>query len=183
MKARLLIPISVGLLGGCGTPETHEQLSHPVSQAATVRPKPAPTIMETYVGGTIFKVDRTKPLPNLFGKPDIFGRKVYAGYTELRYQGMTDDGRILLRVTEAETHSTEATMSRSGQSSIDSHVDRWGNVSGTVTRPPQGSTVILPPNTTEFAFDPSKERELTIAGMRVRFLEFKPQSLKYSLEK
>ncbi len=135
------------------------------------------------MGGTIFKVDRMKPLPNLFGKPDIFGRKVYAGYTELRYQGMTDDGRILLRVTEADTHSTETTMSRSGQSSIDGHVDRWGNVSGTVTRPPQDSTVILPPNTTEFAFDPAKERDLTIAGMRVRFLEFKPQSLKYSLEK
>src|SRR4051812_37592187 len=112
MKARLLIPISVGLLAGCGTPETHEQMSRPLSQASTVHPNPAPTITETYVGGTIFKVDRTKPLPNVFGKPDMFGRKVYAGYTELRYQGMTDDGRILLRVTEVETHSTETTMSR-----------------------------------------------------------------------
>jgi hypothetical protein len=62
-------------------------------------------------------------------------------------------------------------------------VDQYGNVSGTVTRPPQGSTVLLPPNTTEFVFDPSKEQELTIAGMRVRFMEFKPKSLKYSLEK
>ena len=180
------------MLAGCGTPETNEHLSAPqpaaahtvqslsVQLAATVQ---SPSVLETYIGGVIFKVDRTKPLPNVFGKPDIFGRKVYAGYTELRYQGLTEDGRILLRLTEAETQSNETTMTRSGQSTVNGRVDQYGNVSGTVTRPPQGSTVLLPPNTTEFAFDPSKEKELTIAGTQVRFVEFKPQSLKFSLIK
>ncbi len=171
------------MLAGCGTTDTNDRVSSVGARPQAEAPQPVLKLLETYVGGPIFKVDHTKPLPNLFGKPDIFGRKVYAGYTELRYQGMTDDGRLLLRVTEAETYSTETTMSRSGQSSVNAHVDQWGNVSGTVTRPPQGNTSLLPPNTTEFAFDPSKDKELVMAGMRVRFLDFKPQSLRYSLEK
>jgi hypothetical protein len=173
MNAKLLLVLLLlGALAGCGTIETHEQVSQPTTK-----------VLDTYIGGTILKVERTRPLPNAFGGADIFGRKVYAGYTELRYQGMTDDGRILLRVTEVETHSTETTMSRSGQSSFNGYADAYGNVHGAVTHSPQGSTEILPPNTTQFAFDATKEKDLTIAGVRVHFSEFTPQSLKYSLDK
>ena len=181
IRNSLLISFAALVLAGCGTPETNEHLSTP--QPAAAHTVQSPSILETYIGGVIFKVDRTKPLPNVFGKPDIFGRKVYAGYTELRYQGLTEEGRILLRLTEAETQSNETTMTRSGQSTFDGRVDQQGNVSGTLTRPPQGSTVLLPANTTEFAFDPTKEKELTIAGTRVRFVEYKPQGLKFSLIK
>ena len=167
-----LISASVGLLLGCRSTKTHEHVSRP-----TVK------VLETYIGGKIFKVDRTRPLPNAFGGADIFGRKIYAGYTELRYQGLTDDGRILLRLTEVETHSTETTMSRSGQSSFSGYSGGHGQVHGTITQPPPGSTEALPPNTTEFAIDPTKESELTIAGVRVHFLGFTPHSLKYSLDK
>src|SRR6266567_6427247 len=168
MKTNLLLVALTAMLAGCGTTEPNEQLSTPASKPAEAHPvQSGPKTLETYVGGVIFKVDRTKPLPNVFGKPDIFGRKVYSGYTELRYQGLTEDGRILLRLTEAETQTNETTMSRSGQSTVHARVDQYGNVSGTVTRPQQGSTVLLPPNTTEFVFDPAKGNELAIAGMRV----------------
>jgi hypothetical protein len=112
----LLAALAVAMLPGCGTTEPNERLSTPASKPAaeTRPPQPSPKVLETYIGGVIFKLDRTKPLPNLYGKPDIFGRKVYAGYSELRYQGLTDDGKILLRLTEAETQSNETTMSRSG---------------------------------------------------------------------
>lgn len=138
---------------------------------------------ETYVGGQIFKIDRTRPLPNAFGGADIFGRKVYAGFSELRYHGLTEDGKIILRITEVGTHSTETTMSRSNIRYFNGHVDQQGNFSGTVTQPPKGSTELLPPDTTEFAIDANKESELTIVGMKVRFLEFTSHSLKYTLEK
>ena len=166
---------------GCGTTDTtQEHISAPPTTAANRQDFPS---HETYVGGQIFKIDRTRPLPNAFGGADIFGRKVFAGYTELRYQGLTDDGKLILRVTEVETHSTETTMSRSGYRNFQGNVDQQGNFSGTISGPPKGFTELLPPNTTQFVFDATKEKELSIAGMKVRFLEFTPQSLKYSLEK
>jgi hypothetical protein len=122
-------------------------------------------------------------LPNAFGGADIFGRKIYAGFTELRYLGLTDDGKIILRVTEVETHSTETTMSRSGMAHVQGNVNQYGSFNGTITQSPKGSTELLPSNTTQFVLDPSKEKELTVAGTKVTFLEFTPSSLKYSLEK
>ncbi len=167
--------VSVAVFAGCGTIQTYEQMTQPTGEA-----------LETYVGGTIFKVNRSRDLPNAFGNADLFGGKVFAGYTQLRYQGVTDDGRIVLRVTEAETHSTETTMSRYGQStgSYSGYSDGWGNVYGTVTvhDPPRGTTDILPPNTTQFIFDAKTEKELAIAGVRVSFIEFTPTRLRYRLK-
>src|SRR6266446_1657506 len=93
-----IVPAALCFLTACSTPDNGEQVTHPTPKPAEAQASPA--VLETYPGGVILKVDRTKPLPNVFGKPDIFGRKVYAGYTEIRYQGMTEDGRILLRLTE-----------------------------------------------------------------------------------
>ena len=185
MKFRILFIVATnGLLCGCGTTDTQQEtVSAPPAITAEVRDEPQPSaIRETYVGGQIFKIDRTRPLPNAFGGADIFGRKIYAGYTELRYQGLTDDGRIKLRVTEVETHSTETTMSRSRVEYFDGDVDRQGNISGTITRPRKGSTELLPPNATDFTIDPTREKDLTIAGMKIRFVEFTPKNLKYTLE-
>jgi hypothetical protein len=170
----LILALSAAFLAGCGTIQEHDQITQPTGKD-----------LETYIGGTIFKVNRTTDLPNAFGRADLFGGKVFAGYTELRYQGLTDDSKILLRITEIETHSTETTMSRYGQTtgSYQGYADGNGNVSGslTVNNPPQGSTEVLPPNTTQFTFDTSKERELVIAGVRVSFIEFTPQSLRFRL--
>lgn len=151
------------------------------AQIKAVQPNGA--IRETYIGGSIFKEERKRPLPNAFGKPDIFGRKIYAGYTELHYKGLNSEGLIILQITEVDTQSTETTMSRSGQSHVQANVDKRGAIRGSITHPPQGSTQVLPPNTTQFTFDPTKETELVIAGYRVRFLEFTPQKLKYSYAK
>jgi len=163
------------ILSGCGTIKSHEQLVQPTGKD-----------LETYVGGSIFKVNRSRDLPNALGRADLFGGKIFAGYTELRYQGVADDGRVILRITELETHSTETTMSRYGQSSgsFSGYSDRSGNVYGNVTvdNPPQGSTEILPPNTTQVAFDAAKKKDLLIAGVRVTFVEFTPLKLQYRLQ-
>ena len=167
--------VIAAVLTGCGTIKSYDQLAQPTDKD-----------LATYVGGTIFKVNRSSDLPNAFGRADIFGGKVFAGYTELRYQGMTDDGRLILRVTEIETHSTETTMSRYGQTSgsFSGYSSPGGGVYGNVTvhHPPPGSTEILPPNTTDLAFDATKEKELAVAGVRVSFIEFTPQTLRYRLQ-
>jgi hypothetical protein len=163
------------VLTGCGTIKNYEQLAQPTGKD-----------LATYIGGTIFKVNRSRDLPNQIGRADLFGGKVFAGYTELRYQGMTDDGRLILRITEVETQSTETTMSRYGQSSgnFSGYSSPGGGVYGNVTvyNAPQGSTQILPPNTTDVAFDATKEKELAVAGIRVLFVEFNQQMVRYRLQ-
>jgi hypothetical protein len=152
MKIRIFaLAVLMVVLAGCGTIKNYEQLAQPTGKD-----------LATYIGGTIFKVNRSSDLPNQFGRADLFGGKVFAGYTELRYQGMTGDGSLILRVTEVAAHSTETTMSRYEQSS--------------------GSLSVLPPNTTDVVFDATKEKELVVAGIRVLFIEFTPQTLRYRLQ-
>lgn len=68
--------------------------------------------LETNIGGVVFRVNRASPLPNLFGKADIFGRTVDRGFVELRYKGQSPDGLLLFQLTDVETTSNETTMSR-----------------------------------------------------------------------
>lgn len=168
------------LLIGCGaTVRNHEQLRQPTS-----------SVLSTYVGGTVFKVERASDLPNAFGKADVFGGKVSRGFTELRYQGLTPEGKLILRVTEVETLSSETTMSRygGGTSTINTTTtpSAYGSQThGTVIHQParRGKTEVLPPNTTEFTIDPAKTKELNIASVRVEILGFDEQSLRYRLTK
>ena len=163
-------------LAGCGaTMQTYERLSQETDRSLT-----------TYVGGQVLKVQRTSDLPNAFGKADIFGGKVNRGFTELRYQGLAPDGRLIFRVTEVETESSETTMSRYGGSTSTLNAQRFGsNVYGTVTTydAPRGSTERLPPNTTQFAVDPAKTKELTVAGIKVKISAADETSLTYQLVK
>jgi hypothetical protein len=163
-------------LAGCGaTIQTYERLSQDTGRE-----------LSTHVGGQILRVQRTQDLPNAFGKADVFGGKVNRGYTELRYQGITPDGRLVFRVTEVETESTETTMSRYGGSTSTLNGKRVGNnVYGTVTTydAPRGSTERLPPNTTEFALDPKKTKEFTIGGIKVLVISASETALAYQLVK
>lgn len=173
---RFVVLTLVFVLAGCGaTIQTHERLSQETGRE-----------LSTHVGGQVLRVQRTQDLPNAFGKADVFGGKVNRGYTELRYQGLAADGRLVFRVTEVETESTETTMSRYGGSTSTLNAQRVGNnVYGTVTTydAPRGSTERLPPNTTEFAIDPKKTKELTIGGVKVLVISATETSLAYQLIK
>ena len=173
---RLVFLTLVLALAGCGaTIQTHERLTHDTGRE-----------LSTHVGGQVLRVQRTQDLPNAFGKADVFGGKVNRGYTELRYQGITPDSRLVFRVTEVETESTETTMSRYGGSTSTLNAQRVGNsVYGTVTtyEAPRGSTERLPPNTTEFALDPKKTKEFTIGGIKVLVINASETSLAYQLTK
>ena len=166
----------VAVLAGCGaTMQTYERLSQETGRSLT-----------THVGGQVLKVQRTSDLSNAFGKADIFGGKVNRGFTELRYQGLAPDGRLVFRVTEVETESSETTMSRYGGSTSTLNAQRVGNsVYGTVTTydAPRGTTERLPPNTTQFAVDPARTKELTVGGIKVQILSADETSLTYQLVK
>jgi hypothetical protein len=173
---RFAILTLVIALAGCGaTIQTYERLNQDTGRE-----------LSTHVGGQVLRVQRTQDLPNAFGKADVFGGKVNRGYTELRYQGITPDGRLVFRVTEVETESTETTMSRYGGSTSTLNAQRVGNsVYGTVTTydAPRGSTERLPPNTTEFALDPKITKEFTIGGIKVLLINASETSLAYQLFK
>jgi len=163
-------------LAGCGaTLQTYETLQQQFDRE-----------LATHDGGQVLRIYRTADLPNAFGKADVFGGKVNKGFTEVRFQGIRADGRVVFRVTEIETQSTETTMSRYGGSTSTLSAQRIGNqVSGTITTfaAPHGSTELLPPNTTQFAIDLNRSREFTVSGVKVQVLDATETSLRYLLQR
>lgn len=123
---RILAFIFVATLAGCTNVQTYGRVTQ-----ETGRELSAP------VGGQVLKVERTWD--------------VNRGYTELRYRGLTSNGRAIFRVTEVAAES------------------------------PRGSTEELPPNTTEFAIDPAKTREFMVAGIKVQIVSAEATSLRYQL--
>jgi hypothetical protein len=173
---RLLVLMLGVMLVGCGaTIQTHERVIQDTGRA-----------LSAYVGGQVLKVARTQDLPNAFGRADLFGGKINRGYTELRYQGLAADGRLIFRVTEVETESSETTMSRYGGSTSTLSAQRVGNRTvGILTYhdAPRGSTEQLPPNITEVLIDLNKTKAFSIGGVRVLIINATETSLEYQLAK
>lgn len=97
MTALLAIPVA-----GCASIESKPYLSQTVGQT-----------LQTGVGGAIVRVDRKRNLENAFGRADVFGRKTYEGFSELRFMGI-HNGQVAIRRVDVAVHSDETTMSRSG---------------------------------------------------------------------
>jgi hypothetical protein len=143
--------------------------------------------LDSYIGGQVFKITRTSPLPNIFGKADLFGRTVDRGSVELRYQGQTPDGKLVFRLVDIDTRSNETTMNRTPASVTSGHATAtFGGTTiarGTAytIRGQEGRNEMLPPNTTEFAVDPDKKRDLRFGSVTVKMIEFDETALRYSL--
>lgn len=144
--------------------------------------------IQVHIGGQVFKITRTSPLPNAFGRADIFGRTVDKGSLELRYQGQTPDGKLVFRLIDIEVRSNETTMNRTPMAY--SYGTATANTYGGTTtargnayviRGQEGRNEMLPPNTTEFTVDPEKRRELRIGSVGIKIIEFDDLSLRYSL--
>lgn len=158
MKILCALILSVSLVA-CGTIQQYRNLDQPPGQPLTAS-----------VGGTVFRLNRMSDLPNVAGKADLYGGKVDRGFAELKFYGVNDKGEILLSVTDINKTSSDTTM------------DRYG---GRPTVQVQTNVAVGPSNSdagTRFAFDPKKQKELVIAGVRVVFLEVQPYSVTYRLE-
>lgn len=178
MKAITIFALGLAL-SGCAQIQTYEHLEQPVN-----------TTQSTHVGGAVFKLDREKDLPNIFGKADLYGRKVDAGHLEVRYLGMLKDERLAFRIVEVDTRSNETTMSRTGVGFANTQAQvqetpggAYGQASTVYTVPPEGETVYMPPEVTQFVLDPRERRELTIEGVRFTILAADPYTLEYQLER
>ena len=128
---RILAFVLVAALAGCGT---NVQSYGRVTQETGRE-------LSTPVGGQVLKVERASEA--------VGGRS----YTELRYRGLTSNGRAVFRVMEVAAES------------------------------PRENTEPLPPNSTEFAIDPAKTREFMVAGIKVQIVSAGQTSLRYRLAK
>ena len=156
---RIATLLLAALLAACATIENYRALDQPVGQVLTAS-----------VGGTMFRLNRSSDLPNVFGKADMYGGKVDRGYAELKFLGLTEKGELILSVTDIHKSSTETTMDRYGASP---RVEVQTSVAVGSGSAPEGS---------RFLFDPRKQKELVISGIRVIFVDVQAYSVSYRLE-
>jgi len=155
-----IISLCIALnLVACSTITMQSQLDQPTS-----------TRLSASVGSTIFRLNRISDLPNAFGKADVFGGKVDRGYAELKFLGVNERNELMLSVADINRNSSETTMDRYSQTPR-MQVQNSLTVGGGTT----------PDTAIKFVFDPKKESELSIAGVKVQFIEVKPYSVTYTL--
>ena len=128
---------------------------------------------ETYssVGDVLLKVTLKDSLPNAFGKADIFGRKRDRGVIEIRFMGMTTDGRAVFRRRTIDVLTNETTLSASQSWSRGSTVIQGGgygtNIAIVGSQGGDATIERLPPDTIEFALDLAKNKIITVEGWQV----------------
>jgi len=177
-------------LSSCAATQNYQELAQSTDQ-----------ILQTEIGGEIFRVVNTRDLPNAFGGADIWGGKVESGFIQVRYMGMTDDERAVFRRIDVEIQSDETTMSRYGVARTYTTSNTYGSVTarntgfgtatatgsattyttGTTILPRKSTTNVLPPNAVEFAVDPLEQKEFTLVGITVNIIEATPFNLTYRL--
>ena len=129
---------------------------------------------ETYssVGDVLLKVTLKDSLPNAFGKADIFGRKRDRGVFEIRFMGMTPDGRAIFRRRTFEILTNESTLSPSQSWTRGSTVIQGGgygtNIAIVGSQGGDATIERLPPDTVEFALDLAKNKIITVEGWQVQ---------------
>ena len=138
MRINLLVTASLAVsLAACSTIESKPYVSQPVNQ-----------LLRVGVGSVIVHVDRKRNLENAFGKADVFGRKTYEGFSELRFMGV-QNGQVAIRRVDVTVYNDETTMSRSGtyipNSSTGSTTGMVGGVPFMATTNVSGPGTYIPP--------------------------------------
>jgi hypothetical protein len=118
------------------------------------------------IGELVFKNELKEPLPNAFGRPDIFGRKRTIGVVEVRYIGLVD-GRPTLRRIDTTVLNTETTMSR-GPAVATAQTN--GNTTTVMASRPGGVVAPAGASALDIALDPA-EPELLVEGSTIRVIE------------
>jgi len=176
--------VSLLLVSSCSEIKHYENLS-----------KKSGVLQSASIGSELYRVHKQRDLPNVFGKADIHGGKVDEGFTELRFMGLTDNGKIIFRLTDIDIVSNENVFTRYGasrsviSSSSTANATLYGdtaygssNTSSTVTHyeKPKARITKLPPNTVEFAFKPS-DKVLELDGVNIEIKAVSKYSIKYIL--
>lgn len=160
MKKFFFLLLSIGLMS-CATIQNYSNLDQPQGEVLTAS-----------IGSTIFRMNKSRDLPNVFGKADMYGGKVDKGYAELKFKGIKENGNIMLQIVDINKSSTETTM------------DRYKPVGVNISANSVVNMGELPnSDQTVFEFDFKKEKTLVISGVKVTFIEVTAYSVKYKLDK
>jgi hypothetical protein len=185
MKTLLTLTLSFFMLS-CSQVQRYENVSKPTGVRQTVS-----------LGSELYRINKTRDLPNAFGKADVWGGEINEGYSELRFMGLTEQGKIIFRLTDIDVESNESVFTRYGvnrttiNSNTTANVRNYGNtVYGSVNTnttishidKPVAIITQLPPNTIEFIFD-ANEKVLRLDTLSIEVFEVTPQSISYVIYK
>jgi hypothetical protein len=140
----------------------------------------------------VISLELRRPLPNIFGKPDIFGRTISAGRTTVRYLG-TDGSRAIFERSDIIITSDATTMSRTPlfipQTTTTNIYGSVGGESMSGTATSRSLRVIGPRPSTEYATAERPVRitlgsgeRVTVQGKTLRVLHVSPASVDYIVE-
>lgn len=138
----------------------------------------------TSVGDNLIRVTIKEPLPNAFGGSDIFGRKREKGFVEVRFMGMTEDGRAVFRRRSVDVVSNETTMSRSQSLMPNSTINQSGsgaNAAIIIEGNDGAGMEVLPANTIEFALDIAKHKTITVENYLIQILSADPGGISFTI--
>ena len=102
MKPNLPLALSLAFLAAACSP---------VEKQATLATPSVGTARSAGPGDTVLEFDLKKPLPNAFGKADLFGRTTYAGRTSVRFLGSEGSVAVFER-SDLNVESDATTMSQ-----------------------------------------------------------------------
>tara|TARA_Y100000031_G_scaffold7960_1_gene9019 strand:- start:1869 stop:2399 length:531 start_codon:yes stop_codon:yes gene_type:complete len=161
-----LITVSLSMSGCIGTIRSHHKLEQPTG-----------SVLTTGVGGTVFRLNKTGDLPNVYGGRDFWGGKINKGFAEMKLAGI--EGSVLvLEIIDVNKHSSETTMDRYNEympfkQNAVINVDVVNTT--TIGNQQQAKPYIV-------RFDTDKQSDIVISSIRVIISEVQPYSIQYSLE-
>ena len=183
MRFTLLTILGI-FLASCAQIESYEEINVQVGKLTRIS-----------IGEELFRIRKSRDLPNVFGRADVYGGKIDEGFSELRFLGLNESGEIVFRYTDIDIESNETVFTRYGGRRANVHTmstgnatlvgnSVYGNSSSTTTvtmsEPPKPTITQLPPGAVEFAFDP-EEGVLEIADYSVEILEVQAYGLVFRL--
>lgn len=166
-------------VAGCAQIEHRQQLAEPIGQTTTVP-----------VGGSIATINKQRDLPNVFGRADLYGRKVDTGFLKIVYKGRANDGSALFEQVDVDVQSNASvftrmpsTYSASSQASVTGNrygIAGQGHSQASGMAPQAEQNIVLPPTATRFAVP--KGKTLTLAtGQTIEFFNVEPHQVTYRI--
>ncbi len=160
---KLIALMLLGLfVSGCGTIRTHRTVLQPMGTELTAS-----------VGSSLFRLNKQRDLPNMWGGRDIYGGKVGKGFAEVKLIGISEGEEVEVVVFDMNSDNTETTLDRYIFSPGQQKVDVTQNVNLGDKPSEQGVTVTI---------DPESEPDFVVSGVKITFLEVRSNSVVYTLE-
>lgn len=154
MLTRTAVVLMAFVTLGCASVKEHVKLATPAGET-----------LRAGVGQAVFRIEKTRDLPNIYGRADIFGEQVPAGHQELRYLGLADERTAVFVFREVEIRSTETTMSRRGLG----------------LTPLAGRREVSEPYEAKFTHNFVQQPEVAHSGVVIRIIKATPSELTYTL--